>query len=139
EMAHRAMDTRKLFARESLQDQLAGRRVAFIQEINKITQAEFDASTDEQVVSHIVARAQLTPLKLDESKAWIDFENIKVDVSKDPRRFFDERPRGPFFVDGTRAIISIPYEGDEWVFDYQTNPHYPYANPVGATSSAMFD
>jgi hypothetical protein len=114
----------KLFQQESLQRELEARREAFLGEIDKISQSQFEASTDSDVVAHLLARARLNPIELDEDQASIHFEATKVDISKDYRRHFIERPTGPVYAPGRCAVITIPFSGDGWLFEYKTNPFY---------------
>ena len=58
-------------------------------------------------------------------------KEVQVDVSHDRRRFFSREQRTPFFIPGTQVDIEIPFEGEEWIFRYQTNPfsfNLPAAN-----------
>lgn len=128
-----------LFQQESLADQLSGRRKAFVDEIDRISQSQFDSTPDDQVVAHIVARGSIDPIILYEDRAFLDFEPTQVDISRDQNRVFFERPRGALFVPGRRAILSIPFDGEEWLFDYKTNPFMPYAKVQGDIKNAISD
>lgn len=127
------------FQQESLMDQLSGRRKAFVDEIDKLSQQQFDATPDDQIVAHFVARGSLDPIVLHEDRAFLEVEPTQVDISRDPYRQFFERPKGALYRPGRRMIISIPFDGEEWLFDYKTNPFMPHMKIQGDIKSAMFD
>jgi hypothetical protein len=109
--------------------------------VDKIPQAQFMASTDDQVVSHVVSEMEITPLELDVDAKTLQHEEAQVDVSHDPTRLFFDHD-GPFYVPGTRLTVSIPYTGQPelwriapghfWVTHPRANVMSPGKEGVGA-------
>jgi len=108
--------------------------------VDKIPQDQFIASTDEQIVAHVVAEMAITPLELHVESKTLEQQEAQVDVSHDRNRaFFDQE--GPFYVPGTRLTISIPYTGQPelwriapghfWVTHPRANVRSPGKDGVG--------
>lgn len=59
-----------------------------------------------------------------------DQRETKIDVSRDPRRYFSD-PGQPFYVNGTTVEISVPFEGD-FVEAFKIRPTNYTLNPPRA-------
>ena len=77
--------------------------------------ADYLASTAEsELVVYLRNKYELTPPTIGE--AYIENDNeVRVDVSKDPRRMIFDRTK-PFLIPGQRIEIHIPFEGDSQLF-----------------------
>ena len=111
-----------LFNQEDLNAELRARRERAACAVDEIQKEQFLLSEDHEIVDHIVSEFSVEPLVLHEAGKTMDQSETRVDVSKDPNRFPPLNPTGPFYVTGTRVDVKIPFSGDEWLFQYQTNP-----------------
>jgi hypothetical protein len=102
--------------------------------VQAITEAQFLASSDDEIVAHIKPRCTVKPLTLQEEAATMKKRETDVDVSGDPNRiiFADE---GPFHIPGTEVTVRIPYTGTPWLWQSTTNPS-TLNYPMGAINSA---
>lgn len=96
------------------------------EEVNDIPKKKFLESTEDNIFEHVLEEMKLRPLNLDEENMVQEREEIKIDVTNDPRRnpFQD---RGPVKVNGTRVTVSIPWTGDPKLWQikpskYDLNP-----------------
>jgi hypothetical protein len=71
---------------------------------------------DEQLPEKLATRFGLSVPVLNVDAKHATTEEVSVDVSQDPRRFFFSRAR-PVYAPATQVTIHIPYEGDGALFD----------------------
>jgi len=125
-----------LFLTSNLDDHLRSGHQAAADAVQAISEAQFLASSDDEIVAHIKLKWTVEPLALQEDAARMEKRETDVDVSGDPNRFFfSEDRRGPHYIRGTEVIIRIPYTGTGWLWQAQTNPS-TLSYPVGIIHSA---
>ena len=115
-------DRNLLFFEEDLDVQLRGRQETVPEAVDRIPKDQFLISSDQELVSHLVAGLTVEPLVLREDATVMRQSETRVDVSGDSRRMFMPGRSGPFYIPGTRVDIDIPFTGEEWLFRYRTNP-----------------
>jgi len=90
--------------------------------IEGVPAAELRARPLEEIVSRVVDEFRLDVPVLDRTRTYqLENEEIDVDVSRDPRRFFASP--GPHYVKGIALRVAIPFTGDSQLFRYGTT-HY---------------
>ena len=81
--------------------------------VSKVPVEQFLASTNEELVEHILAQVQVEPLQIHEDQMLMERHETEVDVSGDQDRTFSAGRSGePFLVPGTEVVIFIPFTGD---------------------------
>jgi hypothetical protein len=118
-----AMTRDYLFAGANLDERLRSTEQSASDSVQAIPEAQFLASSDDEIVAHIKAQWTLEPLNLQENAAKMEKRESDVDVSADPNRFFFPEDRhSPHYIFGTEVIIQIPYTGATWLWQATTNP-----------------
>ena len=82
----------------------------------------------DDLCAYFVKKYQLHPPVLLEDQAVANQEETQLDVSKDPHRYIRD-PSRPFYVDGTRVILEVPFEGDANFFKVRAST-FTYSPPV---------
>ena len=111
-----------LFFEDDLDSQLRARQHRVRGALDSIPEQQFLISNDQELVDHIVAELTVEPLVLREEATTMKKTETQVDVSGDPRRVFRPGQGDPFNIPGTRIDVDIPFTGNEWLFQYRTNP-----------------
>ena len=88
--------------------------------VTGIPKDQFLASTDKELVDHVVDRHTVRPLVLKEDNIRMEDHETNVDVSHDLRRVSPYDPK-PVYVPGMRYEIYIPFAGDSWLLNYEPN------------------
>jgi hypothetical protein len=128
-----------LFTRDDLDNQLRSKHAQTASAVDGISEAQFLASSDEQILEFVIASSVVHPIQLHEDQARLEQKEARVDVSGDPRRMFFNDERGPFFVPGTGVTVSIPFTGAGWIWECRTNPYdlNPPTGQITATSGSQ--
>lgn len=114
-----------LFYEESLDDQLKARLAQASNLIDKIPQDQFLISTDEQVIANIQPQLRVEPVELCEEARSMQQQECQVDISRNfSRRLWHDERQGPFYIPGTKIIISTPFTGEAWIFRYRTAEYW---------------
>lgn len=113
-----------LFCELNLSDELNARQFRISTEVDAIPREQFLISSDSELIEHIKAELRVDPLVLDEEAATVTETETQVDISGDPNRFFRSFNQGPYYVPGTCIDVDIPFTGEDWLFDYRTNPFF---------------
>lgn len=125
-----------LFSSSNLDDRLRLGHQGASEAVQAIPEAQFLASSDEEIIDHIRPTWTLVPLVLQEDAARMEQQETQVDVSRDPNRLlFPEDRNRPHFVQGTEVTIRTPYTGTTWLWDAKTNP-FAHIFPVGLSGKA---
>lgn len=72
---------------------------------------------DEELPEKLAMEFGLSVPRLDVGAKQATTEEVRVDVSRDPRRRFIFGDSGPSYAQATQVTIHIPYEGDGTLFD----------------------
>ena len=115
-------DTNLLFFENDLDAQLRTRQLNVSALVDRIPKDHFLVSTDHQIIEHVVAELDVEPLELDEEKSTLKQNETQVDSTYHRHTFFDDAPTRSVQIPGTEVSICIPFTGDEWIFQYRTNP-----------------
>jgi hypothetical protein len=128
------MSRNYLFTQQNLDDELRGRTQTATGAVNLITETQFLASSDDEIVEHLKGQLLVEPIALHEDNARMKQSETQVDVSRDPNRIFFPGQSGPIYVAGTRMDVSIPFSGAEWIWSCRTNPfnHNPPTGRIAA-------
>lgn len=103
-------NTELLFSQGDLRSWLEDRRRRAAEEIRTLPPDEVLARPPEQIALEIVERHEVSvpTLHLDKKTGQVDEQ--RVDVGGDFRRALHDHSK-PFYVDGTRITIHVPYDG----------------------------
>lgn len=113
-------DHNYLFADGDLWSVLRSHFEGIPKRVDAIPKDIFDAMSDESLLEQLSSEFLVNPLVLNESGLEMTQEEIKVDVSGDFRRaLFSDR--GPFYVDGVRVTVIVPYTGDAILWRLKPN------------------
>ncbi|MBV8855353.1 MAG: hypothetical protein JOZ02_00180 [Acidobacteria bacterium] len=90
--------------------------------------------SEEEVVRQIVNEYRLDVPVINDDKIYVaEHREAQVDVSRDFNRHISDRSR-PFYVNGIKTTIAVPFEGDAELFKVQPNTYTttrPAADIVG--------
>jgi len=109
---------KRLFARESLYNWLRDNTNRVGRMVDDISESEFCNSTDDQILEHVYNSLEVLPIELDEGSQKMSYKEIKIDVSKDPRRDVRDRSQ-KLLIRGLRVTVSTPFTGDSSLFYYR--------------------
>lgn len=118
-----------LFRITNLDDRLRLGHQGAADAVQAIAEAQFLASSDDEVVGHVAQQWIVQPLILQEDAITMKQRETNVDVSGDFNRGYSGE-RGPIYVPGTEVTIQLPYTGTTWLWRATTNP-YMHSYPVG--------
>lgn len=114
-----------LFCKEDLDGELRARKQKVAGIVDGIAKEQFLVSSDQELIDYAVARLAVEPIVLCEGDATMSQQETQIDVSRDSRRDIRSPSSMPFYIAGTEVNIGIPFTGDEWIFQYRTNPWSP--------------
>ena len=123
-------ETNILFFEQDLDSQLRIRQQKCPGVVDAIPKDEFLASSNEELLSYVLAKLTIEPLSIREDAIQMSQEETQVDVSRDPIRAHFPGRTGPSYIPGTRVDVYIPFTGEDWIFRYRTNP-WSLSSPRG--------
>lgn len=91
------------------------------------------ASGVEELTAELVERFRIEPVTIDEAARTMSAEELNVDVSGDPSRFFFDDP-GPHLVPGTRFTYHLPVSGETDLFKFAPST-FTTVLPTGEVSN----
>src|ERR1051326_6403575 len=100
--------------------------------VQHVSTTQLSATPEDDLVEQITERFRLNVPAMKKPYVFESKES-QIDVSRDPRRAIFNRGR-PFYVQGMKSIIAIPFEGDRELFKVQPNTFStmkPFAEVVG--------
>jgi hypothetical protein len=110
--------------------------------MRQVSQADLESKTEEELVSRIVKKYELEVPVIRDDKIYVaESGESKVDVSGDVRRAIFDHGR-PFYIQGTRTVIAVPFEGDAELFKVRPNTFstsVPTAEIVGQEIRLTYD
>lgn len=109
-----------LFSDYDMFSVLEGQKKAVLDEVASIDGNRLLNTSVDDLCTYFVKKYRLHPPVLLEDQTVADHEEKKIDVSKDPNRYIRD-PSRPFYVDGTRVKIEVPFEGDANFFKVQAS------------------
>jgi hypothetical protein len=74
--------------------------------------------SENEYANYLISKNQIEPIYLKIESAVLNFCDIDIDVRNDQNYFITDRS-SPHYIKGTRMEISIPFEGDPQLFQYQ--------------------
>lgn len=107
-----------LFHKGDLHQTLQGNFELAKKEVNALSEQQFLAASDDEIVEHVFSKREVMPLALREDRMQHETRETEVDVRHDfQRAVFD--PSRPCLVAGTHVTVSVPFEGDAWLWTCQ--------------------
>jgi len=119
-----------LFNHERLSDVITHHVANAKRMVDEVPEANFQASTDDQVVDHVAAQFRVHPIALyPERKTQ---ERLEVDLNaRDYDRFGHYEVMGATTLKGLLVKVTLPFEGDSHLFRCQPNT-FTYSPPYGS-------
>jgi hypothetical protein len=109
-----------LFMTADLSDALRAHHGAISTKVDGIRTEDFKSRTDDALSEQIVADLLIIPVELDEDHRTMTKEEIRVDVSDDPRRAIFPRGRS-LLIPGIRVTVSVPFRGNPELWKLRPN------------------
>lgn len=115
------MKAKHLFSDGELSQLLNHNQGQIRMQVNRIPKDQFMNSSDGDLFDYIYDRNSFEPIKIHDDKMVMEEpEEFKKDVSHDSFRYIRDRSR-PFYVEGTRLVVEIPFTGEKKFFEYRPN------------------
>ena len=92
------------------------------EEVDKIPEAQFRQSSDDEVVAHVKSKYEVTPLELHENRMTMETRETEVDVRYDRMRAVFDRDR-PCMIPAVGVTIEIPFTGDPALWKCQPSTY----------------
>jgi hypothetical protein len=124
------LSNRTLFSKREIRTYLDIAHRGLVTEIQSLPAALFTENNADELAQQLVAKYSVTTPTLDEAGIWVDEEDTRIDVSKDPNRLLLDHSR-PFYVQGTIYSHHVPFSGNADVFDLRPSYYssvFPAAN-----------
>lgn len=118
-----------LFNKGVLRNMLTEREKALFNEIDSQHKDYILKVNINEFTNYLFERYVLTPIILKEKNIETENNEIEIDVSKDPRRLILDEDK-PCLVKATQVTFHIPFEGDNFLFNYQSS-QFCYGKPKG--------
>ncbi len=100
-----------LFSKYDLRATIENQEAALCKDIDSYPGEQLLNVSITDYVQYLVAKYRLPPIVVDESSAYVDQREHKVDVSRSRDRFIYDRSK-PFYITGTLITLEVPFEGD---------------------------
>jgi len=112
--------SRSLFYEADLRDALEGHARTMDKEIAEAPEGHLMQADEDEWVAALVERYSVDAPQLQAEQWWQDAPaEIKYDVSGHPGR--DIRGSGPFYVNGIRVVVHVPFTGEADLFKFTPN------------------
>ncbi len=105
-----------LFSSVSLSDLFDQNLTGTAAYIDEIPEPQFSASTDEEIIDHVLSKARVTPLELHVDNAEMQIKELKIELEGGWEGIARSVP-------GTEVIVSIPFTGDPVLWKCQPNEY----------------
>src|SRR5580692_10777591 len=106
-----------LFASRELRQVTESIRVALSKEVDGLEANRVLNTAPADLTAYLVDKYRIEPVILHRDQMHATDSECKIDVSRDQNRMFAmDQQRGPFYIDGQRIRVAIPFEGDGELF-----------------------
>lgn len=105
-----------LFASRELRQVTEGIRAALSKEVDGLDANRVLNTAPADLAAYLIDKYQIDPAILHPEQMHATDSECKIDVSRDRDRMFGMDHRGPFYIDGQRIRVMIPFEGDGELF-----------------------
>jgi hypothetical protein len=110
-----------LFYNSNLDGELQGLIQSMGSRVDSIPSDQFLATPDDLLIEHFQTELLVKPLVLYEDAMTMEHQEVKIDVSQDPRRY-SRSHKGPVYVSGIRVSVQVPFSGDSRLWHVRSNP-----------------
>lgn len=100
-----------LFSSADLSQIIAGARANLAAEVDRMDENRLLNTAPADLAGYLVEKFRIEPPTIQRDKWVADATETKIDVSRDSRRWIDDRSR-PFYIPGQRIEIEVPVEGE---------------------------
>ena len=107
-----------LFSRATLFDALRNQSSAIQERVQAVSETILRARPDVELIEDLANALDIVPLELNMDGRSLRREEIQIDVSGDPMRALFSSG-GPVFVPGLRVVVSVPFRGDQHLWELQ--------------------
>jgi hypothetical protein len=117
----KAMRGQYLFAQVDIFSVIEHQKQQAAKRVQQMDSTQLQRTSEEELVRQIVSEYRLDVPVIKDDKIYVaDHGEAQVDVSRDFNRAIFDRSR-PFYVQGMKTTIAIPFEGDAELFKVQPN------------------
>lgn len=111
------MSNKVLFNKADIYNVLEGQKEVVKKKVYSLESNYLLNSSETDLIDWLVSELILEVPEILDSEIYVaEHGETKVDVSRDPMRFIHDRSQ-PFYIQGTKTVISIPFSGDADFFD----------------------
>jgi hypothetical protein len=126
----KAMKGQYLFAQVDMFSVIEHQKQQAAKRVQQIDSLQLQGTSGDELVHQIVNEYRLDVPVIKDDKIYVaDHGETQVDVSRDFNRAIFDRS-SPFYVQGTKTTIAIPFEGDAELFKVHPNT-YTTTQPTG--------
>jgi hypothetical protein len=115
------MRDRSLFSEADLAGVLAKKLAEAHGKVDSIPQAQFENSSDAEILEHLVSHLTVEPLILALDNKVMEHGETRVDVSRDPMRFHVSH--GQLLVPGILVRVTVPFSGESFLWRYRPSTY----------------
>jgi len=105
-----------LFASRELRQVTEGIRTALSKEVDGLDANRVLNTAPADMTAYLVDKYRIDPVILRRDQMHATDSECKIDVSRDRDRMLGMDHRGPFYIDGQRIRVAIPFDGDGELF-----------------------
>lgn len=127
------MSHKLLFNQGTLRDFLENKKKEIHEEIETLSEEYILNINMIEYKEYLLKKYFFTTPNLKKDEIYIDKKEESIDVSQDLGRVIIDRSK-PFYIKGLKIIYHIPYDGDDFLFEYRTS-QYTLNPPYGEISS----
>lgn len=105
-----------LFHKYDLRAVMANNEQKMNSEIDAYNSNRLLNTSTEDLAKYFIDKYSIEPIKILEENISVAQEETKIDVSRDPERYFFYQD-GPHYISGTAVIFEVPFTGDTELFN----------------------
>lgn len=125
-----------LFQKSSISNVLDAQGAQCRQKVDAIAKDQFLGTPVDDLVDFVVAQIVVQPLVIYDDRMSREQHEINIDVAGWPGRY--TYGDGPCLVPGIRVVVSLPYSGDQALWDIQPNT-ISTGRPFGSVRSDVLE
>ncbi len=125
------MSRKQFFSEWDIYNVIEGQKESVKKEVYSLDSNYLLNVSEEDLVAALVEKLKLDVPKLLDKQIYVyDSGEAKIDISRDPNRYFIDRT-SPYYVTGNKTTISVPFEGDIDFFKIRPTTWSTGGNPNG--------
>lgn len=123
------MSNQRLFSNGEIYNVLEHQKAEVKKEVYALESNYLLNASETDLIQWLVDKLRLDVPEIQDSGIHVaNYEETKVDVSRDPMRGIYDRSQ-PFYIPGTKTVIAIPFTGDAGFFDISPSTYSSGGRP----------